>query len=815
MRIVLHATTVLLTLSAATRAVAQTTATGLPPAAVGFGSAAAFAGGELFVGRPGSISTFPSPASEVGGIHIFRRGQDGQWAETGAIKGSDATLGDGFGSVLAVRGTLMVVGSPQHAGGGTAYVFDRGADGKWTQSGKLVLADGAAGDEFGAAMAIGDGMIVVGAPGRDSARGVAYAFRRTGRNAAWSAPTVVARGADAGVRLGTAIALDGSRALIGAPGPLPLGGNPGGGQPQFKPGSAAIHALGSSGTWTEVAQIAPGTDTVRAFGYQVHLAGSEAMVSSPLANRGRGTIYLFSESAAAWSITGILAPAAAGRQELFGFSFAVTSGQVLAGAPMASQGTGAVYVFARGEAGWQETQKLTTTASGLGVMLGWAVAASGETAFAGGPMAEFFEGTGLIYARNPAGEWTPAGTVADRPSALTAVTGGELKCTDGKADQFNCQDVDLQAFIPTAALGARRGIMLNDIWGWTDPETGREIAIVGRMDATLFVDVSNPANPVFLGELPLHAGATPNLWRDMKVYRDHVFVVSDGAGPHGMQVFDLTRLRNVTAPPATFTEDAHYDKIASAHNIVINESTGFAYTVGNSAGGETCGGALHMIDIRNPKAPTFAGCFADPSTGTSRTGYTHDAQCVLYHGPDTKYQGREICFNASETAVGVADVTDKAAPKPIAMAAYPNVGYSHQGWLSDDHRYFYLNDELDELAGNTPKTRTLVWDMTSLDEPVLLTEFLGTTSASDHNLYIRGRYMYQSNYVSGLRVIDVADPAHPKEVGYFDTVPFGENVPGFAGSWSNYPFFKSGTIVVTSMREGLFVLKHRKMELVP
>ena len=117
MRILLLATTVLLTLSAATPAVAQTTATGLPPAAVGFGSAAAFAGGELFVGRPGSISTFPSPASEVGGIHIFRRGQDGQWTETGAIKGSDATLGDGFGSVLAVRGTLMVVGAPQHAGG--------------------------------------------------------------------------------------------------------------------------------------------------------------------------------------------------------------------------------------------------------------------------------------------------------------------------------------------------------------------------------------------------------------------------------------------------------------------------------------------------------------------------------------------------------------------------------------------------------------------------------------------------------------------------------------------------------------------------
>jgi choice-of-anchor B domain-containing protein len=327
--------------------------------------------------------------------------------------------------------------------------------------------------------------------------------------------------------------------------------------------------------------------------------------------------------------------------------------------------------------------------------------------------------------------------------------------------------------------------------------------------------VTDPANPVYLGELPLHQGAQPNLWRDIKVYRDHAFIVADGAGPHGMQVFDLTQLRGVRLPPVTFTETAHYDRIHSAHNIAINEATGFAYPIGSSGGGETCGGALHMIDIRDPTHPTFAGCYADTTTGMARTGYTHDTQCVTYQGPDARYQGKEICFNSSETAVGIADVTDKARPRTLAVASYPNVGYTHQGWLSEDQRYFFVDDELDELAGSVPKTRTLVWDVTDLEDPVLHAEYLGTTSASDHNLYVRGRYMYQSNYVSGLRVIDIADPAHPVEVGYFDTVPWGENVPGFAGSWSNYPYFKSGTIIVTSMREGLFVLRHRQMPLVP
>jgi choice-of-anchor B domain-containing protein len=222
-----------------------------------------------------------------------------------------------------------------------------------------------------------------------------------------------------------------------------------------------------------------------------------------------------------------------------------------------------------------------------------------------------------------------------------------------------------------------------------------------------------------------------------------------------------------------------------------------------------------MVDIRSPLQPAFAGCFADPTTGRQRTGYTHETVCVRYRGPDTRYAGREICFNASETAIGIADVTDKDKPVPIATAAYPNVSYAHQGWLSEDQKYFYLNDEGDELGGLVPRTRTLVWDVARLDEPVLVKEFLGTTEATDHNLYIRGRYMFQSNYVAGLRVIDISDPVNPRETGFLDTVPYGENKPGYAGSWSNYPFFPSGTIVVTSGREGLFVVRHRPEEMTP
>ena len=775
--------------------------------ALGFGVSLAWSGDLLFVGRTGAVPGFPMPPAQSGAVHLFRRALDGAWSEAGSVTGSNTTLGDGFGSAVAAEGNWLVVGAPAAAGGkGAVYAFQRGPDGTWTEAVVVTLANGGPGDEFGARVALVSDLLLVSAPGRDSARGAVFAYRR----ATGTTPEATLAPADRtpGDRFGSAVSLSGAMALIGAPGPAPGGFL--GGPVALKPGAAYLFQA-QNGAWTQAGKLTAAGDSVTGFGTAVLLDGEAALVSAPLAPQASGRVYRFRRSGDTWAPAGRLMPQDTIPQGMFGASLARSGNDLLVGAPFAAQFSGAIYVFG----GETQRQRLTVRTVGLGGGLGLALVAGPDFAVAGGPIADFFEGTGYVFGREASGEWRERATLVDHTPGLAAITGGERRCEGGAVQIFKCQDVDLEAFLPVSALGGKRGIMVNDIWGWTDQQTGREFALVGRMDGTAFVEVTDPANPVYLGELPLHQGANPNLWRDIKVYKDHAFIVADGAGPHGMQVFDLTQLRGVRLPPVVFEETAHYDRIHSAHNIAINEETGFAYPIGNSSGGETCGGALHMIDIRDPRHPTFAGCYADPTTGTAGTGYTHDAQCVAYHGPDARYQGKEICFNASETAVGIADVTDKAHPKPLSVASYPNVGYTHQGWLSDDQRYFFVDDELDELAGSVPRTRTLVWDVSDLEDPVLDNEYLGTTSASDHNLYVRGRYMYQSNYVSGLRVVDVADPKHPVEVGFFDTVPYGENVPGFAGSWSNYPFFKSGTIIVTSMREGLFVLRHRQMQLVP
>ena len=794
---------------------AQTYAPGQGPVrfseAIGFGTAVAVAGNEVLIGRPGVVPGFPMPPASGGAVQVYRRAANGQWSQVASLVARNLKIEDAFGHALAADGKLLAVGAPGEADRrGAVYIFEREGSGRWIERAKLTAPDGVAGDRFGRSLALGRGVLLVGSPGHAESQGRVVVFRQGAGSGAWALQgTLVGSAANKGERFGTSLSLAGDRALIGAPGEIAIGG----GSASGSAGRAVVFRK-SGEAWVKEAVLTG--SGAGATGAAVLLDKDAAYVGSPTSDSAAGVVIQFNRGSSGWSQVGRITPAAPEHPALFGLALARDGQDLLIGAPFSGGGVGSVHVFRQDGSRWRETQKLTTTGVGVSTQLGAALAASSGVAVAGAPMADFFEGTALIYQRERGGEWRPTTSAVDTSaSGLPAVTGAEATCQTGKAGGFECRDADLVSFLPKSAIGAKRGVLLNDIWGWTDSTTRREFAIVGRVDGTSFVEVTDPANPVYLGDLPMTKGAKANMWRDIKVYKNHAFIVADGAGPHGMQIFDLTQLRSASKGPVTFKETAHYDRIHSAHNIVINESTGFAYPVGNSMGGETCGGALHMIDIRDPSAPKFSGCYADPSTGKARTGYTHDAQCVIYHGPDEQFKGREICFNSSETALGIADVTDKQSPKPISVASYPNVAYAHQGWLTEDHRFFYLNDEGDELAGTAPMTRTLVFDLADLDDPVVAREFLGTTPATDHNLYVRGQYMYQSNYVSGLRVIDVKDPANPVEVGYFDTVPFGENAPGFAGSWSNYPYFKSGVVAVTSMREGLFMVRYKPQTLVP
>ena len=408
-----------------------------------------------------------------------------------------------------------------------------------------------------------------------------------------------------------------------------------------------------------------------------------------------------------------------------------------------------------------------------------------------------------IYTLNESDTWSLSNNISS-DNRIQSITGDIFPCENGMANNYECNNLDLMAFLTPANLTNGSNTELNDIWGWTDALTDKEYALVGLRLGTSFVDVTDPVNPIVLGVLPTQTNSST--WRDIKVYKDHAFIVADNAGSHGVQIFDLTQLRGVT-DFTVFETTYHYDKVGSVHNIAINEDTGFAYAVGIGSASESqyvCG--AHIIDINDPSDPSFAGCLSDNTTGRGNDGYVHDGQFVIYKGPDTRYFGKEIAFTANETALGIADVTDKSNLKIISKFDQLDFGYVHQGWLSEDHRYFYVNDELNERNGIDTYQNTFIFDVTDLDNPKVAGFYNSNLRTIDHNNYVVDTLMFQSNYSTGLRVLSIADPINPREIAFFDTYPSGNKV-SFVGSWSNYPYFASKTIVVSSIEEGLYVLK--------
>ncbi|CCC05475.1 unnamed protein product [Sordaria macrospora k-hell] len=354
---------------------------------------------------------------------------------------------------------------------------------------------------------------------------------------------------------------------------------------------------------------------------------------------------------------------------------------------------------------------------------------------------------------------------------------------------FRCNNLDLYDFKTHAELGSGSGRGAGS-WGWTSPK-GREFVAIAQEDGTAFAEVTKKGKLVYLGRLPQYTTAAPSLWREIKGYKSYILIGSEAVN-HGVQIFDLAKLQNVDPKnPKVFTNEEDLDgwwneglPVGRSHNVVTNEEKKYGVAVGFQPRTGPLKAGLVFFDLTDPKNPKTLG-------GSGEDGF---------------------------------DVTDKQSIRIISNTSYEGASYTHQGWVLDPNwqKYLILDDEYDEYnaagLGADGYPITYIWDITSLENPKQTGHYKGLRRGIDHNQFVHNGFSYQSNYGLGLSILDLRSvPFDPtgkriKEVAYFDVHPEDDDAPGggnvtFTGTWSHYPFFPSGYIVINTMDRGAFVVK--------
>ncbi|EPE31268.1 hypothetical protein GLAREA_12571 [Glarea lozoyensis ATCC 20868] len=413
---------------------------------------------------------------------------------------------------------------------------------------------------------------------------------------------------------------------------------------------------------------------------------------------------------------------------------------------------------------------------------------------------------------------------------------GYTKCINGFADavpgdplyKFKCKNMDLYSFISHTDLGAPTGEG-SSTWGWTDPDSGREFIAHGAYEGTAMVEITKTGQLVKLGFLPSYAPVGYySIWHEIRSYKNYMLIGSELPG-HGIQIFDMKKLLTIDpASPVTFDGKkdltGHFADLplGRTHNVVINEELGYGVSVGAAPRTSPCRAGLIFFDLKDPSNPKSLGC--DP-----QDAYVHDAQCLVYHGPDKQYEGRDICYGYNEDTLTIYDVTYKNASKVISRTSYEGASYTHQGWVLDKNwqQYLLMDDEVDEEDSAGPAADgypvTYIWDISSLAAPKQTGIYKATNRGIDHNQYVIDGLSYQSNYGAGLRVYDVSSiPTDPTgkgvcETAFFDIYPEDDNAEGggivqYSGTWASYAYFKSGYIYINTIERGGYVVKMTKRE---
>jgi len=303
---------------------------------------------------------------------------------------------------------------------------------------------------------------------------------------------------------------------------------------------------------------------------------------------------------------------------------------------------------------------------------------------------------------------------------------------------------------------------LANIWGYSSG--GNEYALVGAENGLIIVDVTNPDNPVEIVQIP----GPSSSWREIKTYQHYAYVVTE-ADTIGIQVVNLN---NLPSPNLTY-HNVNPGGIRKAHALHVDETKGYLYVHGsNMNGGKT---AVFNLN-NNPYSPSYVNF-------VNFIGYVHDG-----------YADNDMFYPAHVYAGKFAIVNMANKNNPVLLGSQNTPGnFTHNTWKSGNA--LFTTDEV----SNSYLTSYDVSDPTDIRELDRIRITPGSGSIV-HNTHVMDDYAVTSWYKDGFSIIDVARPANIVETGRYDTYPNGAGY-GFEGCWGVYPYFPSGNIVASNIRE--------------
>ena len=326
-----------------------------------FGQSVSMDGDRLAVGTYQDRDNGP----DSGSAYVFERGADGRWSQVGKLLAGDGSERDEFGYAVSLDGDRLAIGArldrDNAVASGSAYVFERDAGGRWLEVTKLLSLDGQAGDHFGYSVSLDGDRLAIGSPNdgdNGALSGSVYVFERDLDGDWVQACKILPLDGQPSGRFGNSVSLDGDRLAIGA--------EQSDGSSELS-GSVYVFDRQADGKWLEDSKLfAVDGQAFDCFGRSVSLDGDRLAIGADEEddNGGdSGSAYVFErDTDGRWLEASKLLPPDGQPDARFGFSVSLDGDALAIGAPdddnSGGLNAGSAYTFERDAEGWSEASKI-------------------------------------------------------------------------------------------------------------------------------------------------------------------------------------------------------------------------------------------------------------------------------------------------------------------------------------------------------------------------------------------------------------------------------------------------------------------------